>query len=78
MTIEQIKIIDKLENWEKQGYIVDVRWAFSGYKCIIWEIHNDHDIDIEIKSANPFGFKTRWEAYDCVLEYLDRIASKKI
>lgn len=74
MTVEQIKIIDNLENWEKQGYIVDARWSFCGYKCIIWEIHNDHDIDIEIKSENSLGFKTRWDAYKEALEYLNNVS----
>lgn len=75
MTTEQIRIIDNLENWEKQGYIVDARWSFCGFKCIIWEIHSDHDIDIEIKPSNKeFTFANRWEAYKEALKYLNNIS----
>ena len=72
MTKEQIEIVDNLENWETRGYIVDVRWAFCGFDCRIWELHNDHDVDIDIKPSNgDHSFKSRWEAYKEALEYLN-------
>lgn len=73
MTAEQIDMLDNLEYFEKKGYIIDTRWAFTGYKCIIWELHNDHDVDIEIHPINHFGFSTKWEAYKETLKYLNNI-----
>lgn len=73
MTKEQIQIIDQIEAFGKKGYLVEPRWAFAGYECIIWELHNDHDSDIKIKpEKGKFRFDTKWDAYKAAIKYINK------
>lgn len=73
MTQEQILIVDEIEEWwSKKGFIIDVFWSFTGYKCKIWKLQNDHDDVIDIPSSNWYGFQTKWDAYKVALNYLNK------
>lgn len=73
MTQEQIKIIDQIEDLGKRGYLVEPRWAFAGYKCVVWELHNEHDGDFEIKPPNgEFRFDSKWDAYKAAIKYINK------
>lgn len=74
MTDDQIRIVNKLIQLNKDGFIIEAHWAFTGYDCKVVILQNDHDDYMAVGNENSRykTYKSRWDAYQAGIEWVNK------